>query len=86
MVQHGRNEELWNSPVECGSARSSTSLELRADRKQDGTLDPGGQVSVSGQSGDLNYLFSFEAEPNYRNSKAREFSFDPDGNLTETRR
>jgi outer membrane cobalamin receptor len=67
-------------------ARSSTSLELRADRKQDGTLDPGGQVSVSGQSGDLNYLFSFEAEPNYRNSKAREFSFDPDGNLTETRR
>ncbi len=67
-------------------ARSNTSVELRADRKQDGTLDPGGQVSVSGQSGDLNYLFSFEAEPNYRNSKAREFSFDPDGNLTETRR
>jgi outer membrane receptor for ferrienterochelin and colicins len=67
-------------------SRSSTSIELRTDRKQDGTLDPGGQVSLSGQNGDLNYLFSLEAEPNYRNSKAREFSFDAEGNPTETRR
>ncbi|MDD9896300.1 MAG: TonB-dependent receptor plug domain-containing protein, partial [Gammaproteobacteria bacterium] len=66
-------------------SRSSTSVELRTDRKQDGTLDPGGQVSLSGQSGDLNYLFSFEADPQYRHSEAREFSYDGDGNLIETR-
>ncbi|NKB32505.1 MAG: TonB-dependent receptor plug domain-containing protein [Pseudomonadales bacterium] len=66
-------------------SRSSTSVELRTDRKQDGTLDPGGQASVSVQSGDLNYLFSFEADPNYRHSEAREFSYDRDGNLIETR-
>ncbi|MDD9958492.1 MAG: TonB-dependent receptor plug domain-containing protein [Gammaproteobacteria bacterium] len=66
-------------------SRSSTSVELRTDRKQDGTLDPGGQVSLSGQSGDLNYLFSLEADPQYRHSEAREFSYDGDGNLIETR-
>jgi len=67
-------------------SRSSTSVELRTDRKQDGTLDPGGQVSYSGQSGDLNYLFSLEADPGYRHSRAREFSTDADGNLIETRK
>ena len=66
-------------------SRSSTSVELRTDRKQDGTLDPGGQVSLSGQSGDLYYLFSLEADPQYRHSEAREFSYDGDGNLIETR-
>ena len=75
------NVVLVDSP-----SRSSTSVELRTDRKQDGTLDPGGSVSLSGQSEGLNYLFSFEAEPNYRNSRAREFSYDGAGNLIETRK
>lgn len=66
--------------------RSSTSVELRTDRKQDGTLDPGGQVSLSGQSGNLNYLFSLEADPSYRHSEARELSYDREGNLIETRK
>lgn len=66
-------------------SRSSTSVELRTDRKQDGTLDPGGQVSLSGQSGDLNYLFSLEADPGYRHSIAREYSVDGAGTLIETR-
>ena len=75
------NVVLINTPN-----RSSTSLEVRTDRKQDGTLDPGGQISLSGQSGNLNYLLSLEADPSYSHSEAREFSYDSDNNLLETRK
>ena len=64
---------------------SSTQLELRTDRVQDGTLDPGFQLSHSGQSGRLNYLFNMEASPQYQYSEAQEFSYDPGGKLQETR-
>jgi len=66
-------------------SRSSTTLEVRTDRLRDGTLDPGGQLSYSGQSGQLNYLFHVEADPRYRASESRELSYDPDFNLQETR-
>ena len=67
-------------------SRSSTTVQLRSDVIQDGTFDPGGQVSRSGQNGDLNYLFNLEADPRYRAWESREFSFTPDGELTEVRR
>ncbi len=66
-------------------SRSSTTLQLRTDRVRDGTLDPGGQLSFSGQNGQLNYLFHVEADPRYRASESRELSYDPDFNLRETR-
>lgn len=67
-------------------SRSSTSVELNVDYWRDGTLDPGGQLSYSGQAGDFNYLFAVGAEANYNGRINREFSFDADGNLLELRR
>ena len=67
-------------------SRSSTTVQLRSDVIQDGTFDPGGQISRSGQNGDLNYPFNLEADPRYRAWESREFSFTPDGEPTEVRR
>ena len=67
-------------------SRSSTSVELRANHESDGTTDMGGQASISGQTGDFNYLFNVEADPRYRANESREFSYDPDNNLQEFRR
>ncbi len=64
---------------------SSTTVEVQTDRSNDGKIDTGGQLSYSGQSGDLNYLLHFEANPRYNRSKAREFSYDPDHELREIR-
>lgn len=74
------NVVLLDSP-----SRSSTNLELRADRSRNGTMDPGGQFSYSGQSGDLNYLFSVGLDPNYREMRGREYSYNALGELQETR-
>lgn len=65
--------------------RSSTTAEVNMDRARDGTLDPGGKISNSGQTGDFNYLFHIEAEPRYNNSKSTEHSFTPDFVLQEIR-
>ncbi|MDP6535021.1 MAG: TonB-dependent receptor [Gammaproteobacteria bacterium] len=67
-------------------SRSNTTVELEAKQLRDGTTDPGGQASISGQSGDFNYVFNVGADPRYRASEAREFSYDPDSNLIEHRR
>lgn len=75
------NVVLLDSP-----SRSSTTVELRTDRVRDGTIDPGAQVSYSGQTGNFNYLLHVEADPRYRASSSREFSFDPDFNLQEVRK
>ena len=64
---------------------SSTTVEVQTDRSHDGKIDTGGQLSRSGQSGDLNYLVHFEANPRYNASQSREFSYDPDYNLQEVR-
>lgn len=64
---------------------SSTTVEIRSDRSHDGTIDTGGQLSYSGQSGDLNYLLHVEASPRYNASSSRELSYDPDYNLQEIR-
>lgn len=67
-------------------SRSSTTLQLRSDYLQDGTVDPGGEFSYSGQNGNLNYLFSVEADPRYRAMESWEYSFAPDGSVIEERR
>ena len=67
-------------------SRSNTSVEINVDYWRDGTLDPGGQLSYSGQAGDFNYLFAVEAASNYNGRINREFSFDADDNLLEARR
>jgi len=66
-------------------SRSNISTELNLDRYWDGTYDPGAKLSVSGQSGNFNYLFHVEAEPRYQNRYMDETSVDPSGNLLETR-
>lgn len=67
-------------------SRSSTSVEVNVDYWRDGTLDPGGQLSYSGQARDFSYLFALEAESNYNGRINREFSFDANENLIEARR
>ena len=64
---------------------SSTTVELRTDRTRDGKIDPGGQISFSGQSGDLNYLLHLEADPRYRTESGREYSYNALGELQEIR-
>ncbi len=64
---------------------SSTTVEIQSDRSQDGTIDTGGQLSRSGQRGNLNYLLHAEANPRYNASSSSELSFDPDYNLRELR-
>ena len=66
-------------------SRSSVSAEVNMDRYEDDTLDPGAQISWSGQTGDFNYLFHVEAEPRYNNRISNETSRDASGNLLETR-
>ena len=75
------NVVLLDSPI-----RSSTTVQLRSDVVQDGTLDPGGQLSHAGQTGHLNYLFNVGADPRYRAWESHELSFSPHGDLTEVRR
>ncbi len=65
-------------------SRRSFNTEVNMDRYRDSTLSPGGKISVSGQSGALNYLVSAEAEPRYNNNIRKESSFDPDYSLQET--
>ncbi len=64
---------------------ASTTVEIRTDRSRDGTIDTGGQVSYSDQSGNLAYQLSLEASPRYDASQSREFSYDPEYNLREIR-
>lgn len=64
---------------------SSTTIELRSDLTQDGTFDPGGQISYSGQSGDLNYLLHMEADPRYRAERGQEYSYNAANELQEVR-
>jgi len=66
-------------------SRSSISAEINTDRYQDGTLDPGAKLSLTGQSGRFNYLFHIEAEPRYNNQISKEVSRDRNGMLIETR-
>ena len=63
------------------ASRSSTTVEATTRQSGDGTLDSGGQISLSGQRSDIDYIVNFEAEPGYRYWDSDEFTYDKDGNL-----
>ncbi|MFM1895134.1 MAG: hypothetical protein RLZZ385_208 [Pseudomonadota bacterium] len=65
-------------------SRQSINTEINADYTRDGTVDPGGKFSISGQNGQLNYLLSAEAEPRYNQEIRQEVSLLPNGQLNDT--
>lgn len=67
-------------------SRSSIAAEVNMDRSRDGTVSPGGKLSYSGQTGELNYLFHLEAEPQYRSQRSTEYGYSPDYQLREVRK
>lgn len=66
-------------------ASSSLSTELGFAYYQDGTLEPQGTFSYSGQTGQLNYLFSADISSGYENQESVEISVLADQTLNETR-
>ncbi|MEX2130816.1 MAG: TonB-dependent receptor plug domain-containing protein [Pseudohongiellaceae bacterium] len=64
-------------------SRRSINTEVNVDYINDGTVDPGGKFSVSGQTSALNYLFSADVEPRYNNEIRREVSYLPDYSLND---
>ncbi|GJM14225.1 MAG: hypothetical protein DHS20C12_26280 [Pseudohongiella sp.] len=60
-------------------SRSSIAYEINADHLHDGELKPGGKVSLTGQRGALDYLFSAESEPRWDRRKGFENSLLADG-------
>ncbi|MCB1666309.1 MAG: TonB-dependent receptor, partial [Pseudomonadales bacterium] len=64
--------------------RSSLAVELNTDRYHDGTLDPGGSVSLTGQRGAFNYLISVQSEPRYEFRDGFETSILADGSPNDT--
>ncbi len=53
---------------------TSISYEVNLDRYWDGNTEPGGSFALSGQTGDLNYVFNASAEPRYDYRKSKENS------------
>ncbi len=72
------NVVLMDSP-----SLSTTTLEVRTDYLQDGTLDPGAQLSHSGQNRNLSYVLHLQADPRYRYQQGREFAYNAEGELIE---
>lgn len=64
-------------------SRSSVAYELNTDHYHDGELKPGGKVSLTGQSGNFDYLLSAESEPRWDHRVGFETSILPDGTLNE---
>ncbi len=66
---------------------NSISYQLRGEYIQDDTLNFGALAALSGQSGGLDYLFSLENGPRYRNNLASESSilgdFSPNDTIVE---
>ncbi len=71
--------QVINIVLLAAESRSSVAVELNADRYHDGTMGPGGSVSLSGQRGAFNYLFSIESEPRYEFRDGFETSILADG-------
>ena len=70
-------------------SNTSISYEVNMDRFADSENKPGGSLSVSGQTGALNYLFSAIAEPRYDHRVSKEVSvlgnFAPNDQIREDR-
>lgn len=63
---------------------SSLSAEVNATHYHDGTVNPGGSLSLSGQRGRLNYLFSGQVASAYEHSESFETSILGDFSPNET--
>lgn len=70
-------------------ASTSIAYELRTEYIQDDTIQPNGSLSVSGMSGGLTYLLSFERRARYRQMLNNESSilgdFSPNDTVLESR-
>jgi len=70
-------------------SNTSISYEANVDRYADHETQPGGSLSVSGQTGALNYLFAAQAEPRYDHYVSKENSilgnFTPNDIIREDR-
>ena len=64
-------------------SRNSYSAELGLRHFQDGTIEPEGTFSVTGQQGRFNYLMSADIAPGYRVEESQELSLHPDLRLNE---
>ena len=64
-------------------SRNSYSAELGLRHFQDGTIEPEGTFSVTGQRGRFNYLMSADIAPGYRVEESQELSLHPDLRLNE---
>lgn len=76
--------QVINIVLLAAETRSSVAVELSSDLYHDGTLDPGGSISLSGQRGAFNYLVSVEAEPRYEFRDGFETSILADGLPNDT--
>jgi len=71
--------QVINIVLLAAETRSSVAVELNSDLYHDGTIGPGGSISLSGQRGAFNYLFSLESEPRYEFRDGFETSILADG-------
>lgn len=76
--------QVINIVLLAAETRSSIAAEVNVDRYHDGTLDPGGSVSLNGQRGALNYQFSAAAEPRYEFRDGFETSILANGTPNDT--
>ena len=79
------NGQLVNIVLLEVQASSSISAEAGAAYYHDGTLDPTGSLSYSGQRGSLNYLVNATLGSGYELQESTELSVLADGRLNETR-
>jgi|TARA_B100000315_G_scaffold132492_1_gene121953 outer membrane receptor protein involved in Fe transport len=83
--------QVINIVLLAAASSSSLAAEFKVDRYHNGTFVPGGSLSYSDQIGDLNVLFSIEADSNYEHRVRYETSVNGDGSpndafdQTETR-
>lgn len=77
--------QLVNIVLREAQSRSSFTTELNATHFDDGTLEPGGSIAWSGQTGRLSYLFSGGLATGYRHTESFEDSLNGDFSLNDTR-
>jgi len=66
-------------------SRSSLATEVNATHFEDGTVEPGGSIAWSGQTGELTYLLSAQLRTGYRRTESFERSYDGDFSPNDTR-
>jgi outer membrane receptor for ferrienterochelin and colicins len=75
--------QLVNIVLQESESSTSYAYELNMDHYQDGTYQPGGKFSATGQNGGFNYFLSAELEPRWEFRDGFEESLNVDGSLNE---